>query len=328
MNSDVIVIGIFVAVFFVIGSFILFLNILGSPEKRLRERLERFKDRFSPNAGDRTHARARGILANDKGTQLDQMLREILPRPAELRARLNKTGKKISLGNYAMASVAVAITVFALFTIIAGVNVALALLMALVFGVGGPHMMVGRMINKRLEDFTSLFPEAIDLQVRGLRSGLPITESIKIVGREVDDPVGIEFRKINDAVRMGKTLEDALWASAEILDTPDFKFFVISLAVQKETGGNLAETLENLSEILRKRHQMKAKVRALTSEGKASAYIVGSLPFIMFGITLSMNYDYASILFTDPRGIMAMSIGLVWMSLGVLIMAKMINFEI
>lgn len=328
MNYDVIIIGIFIAVFVVFGSFIVFLNMLGSPEKRVRDRLERFKDRFSPNASDRAQARARGILAKDKGTPLDQMLREILPRPAELRARLNKTGKKISLGNYAMASVAVAITVFAVFTIVAGVNLLLALLMALFFGIGGPHFMVGRMITKRLNDFTILFPEAIDLQVRGLRSGLPITESIKIVGRELEDPVGIEFRKINDAVRMGKSLEDALWASAEILDTPDFKFFVISLAVQKETGGNLAETLENLSEILRKRHQMKMKVKALTSEGKASAYIVGSLPFIMFGITLSMNYDYASIMFTDPRGIMALSIGVAWMSVGVLIMAKMINFEI
>jgi tight adherence protein B len=301
---------------------------LGSPQKRIRDRLERFKDRFSPNATSRAQARARGILAKDKGTPLDQMLRDILPRPAELRARLNQTGRQISLGNYAMASVAVAISVFAVFTIVAGVNMLLALLMALLFGVGGPHFIVGRWISKRLEAFTGLFPEAIDLQVRGLRSGLPINESIKIVGREVDDPVGVEFRKIADAVRLGKTLEDALWASAEILDTPDFKFFVISLAVQKETGGNLAETLENLSEILRKRHQMKLKVRALSAEGKASAYIVGSLPFVMFGITLSMNYDYASILFTDPRGIMAMSVGLVWMSLGVLIMAKMIHFEI
>lgn len=328
MNYDVIVIGIFIAVLLVFGSFILFLNMLGSPQKRIRDRLERFKDRFSPTATSRAQARARGILAKDKGTPLDQMLRDILPRPAELRARLNKTGRQISLGNYAMASVAVAITVFALFTIVAGVNFLLALLMALLFGVGGPHFIVGRWISKRLEAFTGLFPEAIDLQVRGLRSGLPINESIKIVGREVDDPVGVEFRKIADAVRLGKTLEDALWASAEILDTPDFKFFVISLAVQKETGGNLAETLENLSEILRKRHQMKLKVRALSAEGKASAYIVGSLPFVMFGITLSMNYDYASVLFTDPRGMMAMGIGLVWMSLGVLIMAKMIRFEI
>lgn len=328
MNYDVIVIGIFIAVLLIFGSFFLFLNMLGSPHKRIRDRLDRFRDRFSPNAKSRAQDRARGILAKDKGTPLDQMLRDILPRPAELRARLNQTGREISLGNYAMASVAVAIGVFALFTIVAGVNIALALIMALLFGVGGPHMMVGRWISKRLEAFTGLFPEAIDLQVRGLRSGLPINESIKIVGREVDDPVGIEFRKIADAVRMGKTLEDALWAAAELLDTPDFKFFVISLAVQKETGGNLAETLENLSEILRKRHQMKLKVRALSAEGKASAYIVGSLPFIMFGITLAMNYDYASILYTDPRGIMAMGVGLVWMSLGVLIMAKMINFEI
>ena len=328
MNANVIYIGIFLAVLLIFGSFAVFLNMLGSPQKRMRDRLERFKDRFSPNAAGRAQTRARGILAKDKGSPLDQMLREILPRPAELRARLNKTGKTISLGNYAMASVAVAITIFVLFTFIAGVNVALALLMAMVFGIGGPHMVIGRMISKRLEAFTGLFPEAIDLQVRGLRSGLPINESIKIVGSEVDDPVGIEFRKIADAVRMGTTLEDALWAAAELLDTPDFKFFVISLAVQKETGGNLAETLENLSEILRKRHQMKLKVRALSAEGKASAYIVGSLPFIMFGITLSMNYDYASILFLDSRGIMAMSVGLVWMSLGVLIMMKMINFEI
>lgn len=328
MNENVIIFGVVLVVLLIFGSIALFMNMLGSPQKRMRDRLERFKDRFSPNATNSAQARARGILAKDQGTPLDQMLREILPRPAELRARLNKTGKKISLGNYAAASVVVSITVFMVFTIVASSGMLVALLMSVVIGIGGPHFIVGRMITKRLEAFTALFPEAIDLQVRGLRSGLPINESIKIVGNEVDDPVGIEFRKIADAMRMGKTLEDALWAAAELLDTPDFKFFVISLAVQKETGGNLAETLGNLSEILRKRQQMKLKVRALSAEGKASAYIVGSLPFIMFGITLSMNYDYASILFLDPRGITAMTIGLVWMSLGVLIMAKMISFEI
>jgi tight adherence protein B len=155
-----------------------------------------------------------------------------------------------------------------------GAPVLLSVLLGIFFGVGGPHFVIGRMIKRRLNKFNANFPDAIELMVRGLRSGLPITETLGIVGGEIQGPVGVEFRMVADKMKIGRTMEVALQETADRLGTPEFQFFVITLAIQRETGGNLAETLSNLSDVLRKRAQMKLKIRAMSSESKASAYIV------------------------------------------------------
>jgi tight adherence protein B len=123
-------------------------------------------------------------------------------------------------------------------------------------------------------------------------------------------------------------MEDALQDTADRMGTAEFQFFVITLAIQRETGGNLAETLANLADVLRKRSQMKLKIRAMSSESKASAYIVGSLPFFVFGMVWSVNPKYLGGFFYEPRLMVAGMIGIVWMSIGGIIMAKMVNFEI
>ena len=153
-------------------------------------------------------------------------------------------------------------------------------------------------------------------------------ESIRIVGQEFNGPVGTEFSLISDRVRFGQQLEDALWDAVKRIDLPDFKFFVVSLSVQRETGGNLAETLENLSNILRQRRQMKLKIKAMSSEARASAMILGALPFLMFSIMLLINSEYVMTLFTDPRGLIMVGFGLACLALGVGIMWKMVRFEI
>jgi len=129
-------------------------------------------------------------------------------------------------------------------------------------------------------------------------------------------------------MKIGRTMEVALQETADRLGTPEFQFFVITLAIQRETGGNLAETLSNLADVLRKRAQMKLKIRAMSSESKASAYIVGSLPFIVFTLVYLMNPKYMGGFFTDQRLIVAGIGAMIWMSIGGLIMAKMVNFEI
>ena len=129
-------------------------------------------------------------------------------------------------------------------------------------------------------------------------------------------------------MRIGRTMEQALQETADKLNTPEFQFFCITLAIQRETGGNLAETLGNLADVLRKRMQMKLKISAMSSESKASAYIIGSLPFIVFAIIYFMNPGYMGGFFSDTRLIIAAIGGGIWMSIGVFIMAKMINFEI
>jgi tight adherence protein B len=209
-----------------------------------------------------------------------------------------------------------------------GVPALLALPVALFLGIGLPHYVIGKLIKRRVNQFTSRFPDAIELMVRGLRSGLPISETISIVADELADPVGSEFRTVADKMRIGRTMDVALQETAGRLGTPEFQFFVISLAIQRETGGNLAETLSNLAEVLRKRAQMKLKIRAMSSESKASAWIVGALPFIVFGLIWFISGAYMQNFFVDQRLMIAGAIGLVWMGIGAFIMSKMVNFEI
>jgi tight adherence protein B len=220
----------------------------------------------------------------------------------------------------------IAIVTFLL--VLRGAPFILSLMLGLFCGIGGPHFVIGKMIKRRINKFNSNFPDAIELMVRGLRSGLPITETLGIVASEIPGPVGVEFRMVADKMKIGRTMEAALQETADRLGTPEFQFFVITLAIQRETGGNLAETLSNLADVLRKRAQMKLKIRAMSSESKASAYIVGSLPFIVFGLVYMINPHYMGGFFTDQRLMVAGVGGMIWMGLGGMIMAKMVNFEI
>ena len=170
--------------------------------------------------------------------------------------------------------------------------VLLSLGVGVVAGAGIPHMMVNRFVKKRLNKFNAKFPDGIELLVRGLRSGLPVAETLGVVANEVPGPVGEEFKAAVERIKIGRTMEEALQVTADRLGTAEFQFFVITLAIQRETGGNLAETLSNLSDVLRKRAQMKLKIRAMSSESKASAYIVGALPFIVFGLIWWVNPSY------------------------------------
>jgi tight adherence protein B len=209
-----------------------------------------------------------------------------------------------------------------------GMPLLLGLFAGLFVGIGLPHFIVGKMIKRRVNKFNVNFPDAIELMVRGLRSGLPITETLGIVASEIPGPVGIEFRMVADKMKIGRTMEAALQDTADRLGTPEFQFFVITLAIQRETGGNLAETLSNLADVLRKRAQMKLKIRAMSSESKASAYIVGSLPFVVFTLVFLMNPSYMGKFFIDERLMVAGIGGIIWMSIGGYIMARMVNFEI
>src|SRR5690606_35700925 len=191
-----------------------------------------------------------------------------------------------------------------------------------------PHLWLGMMETRRSRKFLAQFPEAIDQIVRGVRSGLPAAEAMKAIAQELADPVATEFQAIVDKVRLGQSMDEAMWSVAARLQIPEFNFLVISMSVQRETGGNLAETLENLSDIIRKRHQMQQKVRAMASEARASAWIVGALPFILFGAMMVLNPEYGSALFTDPRGKMLLGAAIGTELLGIFIMSRMAKFQI
>nr|WP_265570442.1 type II secretion system F family protein [Sphingomicrobium nitratireducens] len=299
-----------------------------SPQKALKRRVEVMRNRHAEGGALKASAQMQiRKLMEKRQSKVEGLASTLIPRPALLKLRLDQTGKKISLGKYAMVSLGIAFFVMALL-LLRGAPFFLAFFVGLFVGIGVPHMGVGFLIKKRIKNFNTNFPDAIELMVRGLRSGLPITETLGIVAGELPGPVGTEFSAVSDKMKIGKTMEAALQETADRLGTPEFQFFVITLAIQRETGGNLAETLSNLADVLRKRAQMKLKIKAMSSESKASALIVGSLPFIVFTLVWMINPNYMANFFVDQRLIVAGLGGLVWMSIGAFMMAKMVNFEI
>ena len=266
-------------------------------------------------------------ISNNRDTKMDLAFGRLLPNPALLAKRLAMTGKNWTVGGYGIATGVIALVVLVAMAIV-GLPILFALFFGLFVGIGLPHFAVGFFIKRRIAKFTAKFPDAIELLVRGLRSGLPISETIGVVGHEVDGPVGEEFRMVSDKMKIGKSMDAALQDTADRLGTPEFQFFVITIAIQRETGGNLAETLANLANVLRMRGQMKLKIKAMSSESKASAYIIGSLPFIVFVMIYMINGSYMQTFFTDQRLMIGGIGGMVWMGIGAFIMAKMINFDI
>ncbi len=290
------------------------------------KRLEGVRERHSKSSEVAAQAQLKRILAN-RQTKADGFAQRFIPRPALLRLRLQQTGRNWSLSQYALASLGLgAVTIFVL--LFRGAPPTLAIPFGAMVGFGLPHFIISKLIQKRVNTFTARFPDAIELMVRGLRSGLPISETIGIVANEIPEPVRSEFRTVADKMKLGRTMEVALQETSDRLNTPEFQFFVISLAIQRETGGNLAETLSNLADVLRKRSSMKLKIRAMSSESKASAWIVGALPFIVFGLIWFINSAYMQNFFVDERLMIAGGVGLIWMSLGAFIMSRMVNFEI
>ncbi len=296
-----------------------------SPQKESARRLQALRYRHSENSVDKVEAQLKKAVAARK-PRVHQIAGSGSRKEALL-LRLHRTGKNWTISQYLYASLGLAVAITLLVYLKTGAAL-LSLIVGIFVGAGLPHMVVNFYVNRRLGKFIAKFPEAIELLVRGLRSGLPVTETMGVVASEVPGPVGEEFKLVNERIKIGRTMEDALQESADRLNTPEFNFFVITLAIQRETGGNLAETLSNLADVLRKRAQMKLKIKAMSSESKASAYIIGALPFCVFGIISWINPEYMGGFFIDQRLIVAGMGGLIWMSIGAFIMAKMISFEI
>jgi len=296
-----------------------------SAARESQRRLQALRFRHSDSANDKVEALYRKAVAARK-PKIHQIAGSG-SRVEALALRLHRTGKGWSMQQYLYASLGIALAIAVLMFLKTGAAM-LSLGFGIFVGAGLPHLVIGHLVKKRGNQFTAKFSDAIDLLVRGLRSGLPVTETLGIVASEVPGPVGEEFKLVSDRIKVGRTMEDALQETADRLNMAEFNFFVITLAIQRETGGNLAETLSNLSDVLRKRAQMKLKIRAMSSESKASAYIVGALPFIVFGMIWWINPSYIGKFFIDERLILIGLGGFVWMGIGAFIMAKMVSFEI
>jgi tight adherence protein B len=309
---------------------VLWMSLFGQEERRLRRRVEGL---HAPRAaGAEQSAQPAESLRRNRSdssiASLDRLIKRFLPNIGLLRLRLARSGWPLKVGDYVLICLALSATTMLGMWLALDLSVLIDALVAVIVGLGLPHLALRQQINRRLKKFVGLMPEALDLIVRGIRSGLPVSEALKSIADEIDDPVGAEFRQVTDQMRIGVALDEAMWSAARRLGIAEFNFLVISLSIQQETGGNLAEILEKLSDMVRRREQMRLKVKAMSSEARASAMIIGALPFIMCGVISFVNPGYMSVLFTDPRGWVMIGVGLTSLLIGLAVMAKMIRFDI
>jgi tight adherence protein B len=310
---------------------VLWFALFQKDERRLRRRLERLHAAPRSPRLDEENQPIESVRRNKQDSSIasfDRLIKRALPNVNLLRLRLTRSGWPLKIGDYLLISLVIGALSTAGMMFAFDLSMLINGLSGIVLGVGLPHVVLSRRIANRTKKFISLLPEALDLIVRGIRSGLPASEALRTIGEEIQDPVGKEFREVTDQMRIGVAMDEAMWGAAKRLTIPEFNFLVISLSIQQETGGNLAEILEKLSDMVRRREQMRLKVKAMSSEARASAMIIGSLPFIMAGVISFVRPEYMSTLFTDPRGWMMIGIGMTSLLIGLGVMSKMIKFEI
>ncbi len=299
----------------------------GTSTKAIEKRLRRGGAGADGYIPDRQRG-ARGVRRDEKPTGLNAVLRRVLPNPDKLRGRLERTGKAISISEFFLFCFGLALVVAIGIRVWVPVDPLICVLSGTLVGLVVPPKVVRIMGNRRNSKFMKDFPGAIDMIVRGLKSGLPFIESVNAVGKEFPDPLGIEFRRVSDSVKLGQTVEQAMWDVARRIDVPEFKFMIVAMTIQREMGGNLAETLGNLSDLLRKRRALQLKIRALSSEARASAYIIGALPFVMAALLKVANPTYIEKLWITDRGVRWSLWGLGIMFTGYYVMYRMVNFEV
>ena len=267
------------------------------------------------------------LRLNPNASRLDIFTSRILPNPEHWRRLLERSGTGWTLGKFGTVAVIIGVL-----TVVGAMLSGLPAVAA--WGVGAlagwyiPRLYIYWMIKRRCKKFLAIFPDAIGLMVRGVKSGLPVTETIINVGREMKGVVGYEFSKIADQIQLGQQLDEVMWQAAGRIDLAEFTFMCISFSIQRETGGNLAETLDNLEQLLRNRKQMALKVRAYSSEARASSMIIGSLPFVMLALLSVVNWPYISQLFFSHGGHMLLAAAAGCLLLGIAALAKLASFEI
>lgn len=301
--------------------------VLGSSKKQ-KQRLERVTKRNKAKVAGQSAALQLRRLRPGEDTHFGQVL-ATMSSISKLRGRLETAGMN-DVSPQKFLSVVVGIMVVVTLLLFLGWQKPLHVCVpvGVLVGLALPHWVVSRKIRKRQLQFLKLFPDAIELMVRGLRAGLPVGESFITVSKELPPPMGDTFGAISQQAQLGVPMEKALQDAATRMALTEFNFFVTTIILQRETGGNLGEILNNLADMLRQRHMMKLKVTALSSEARASAYIVGALPFFVFGVLYVVSPDYLKPLFDDARGNKAVLGALCSLALGSFIMKRMTVFEI
>lgn len=227
---------------------------------------------------------------------------------------------------WTFSAVAGVVVAFILFMMTGTLPAAVGGLFVGVFGL--PAFLLRRMRLRRIAKFNKELPNAVDVVVRGIKTGIPVGDCFRMVSREAEEPVRGEFRTVVETQALGLSLGDAVSRLHERVPTAEVNFFSIVINIQQQSGGNLSEALSNLSRVLRDRAKMRGKIQAMSMEARASASIIAALPFGVAGITSITSPDYISLLWTTDVGKIALAASAIWMTFGILVIKKMIAFEI
>ncbi|HXV29023.1 MAG TPA: type II secretion system F family protein [Sinorhizobium sp.] len=303
-------------------------------EKKAEGRLRR----VSASETDRANVKAARDRINEMSKRrksVQDSLKELEKKQQEksanaapsMKKRLVQADLSISLTQFYVFSVLFGLFAFVL-VFVAGAGPWIALGVGLIAAAGLPRWIVGFMVKRRCKKFLEEFPNALDVMVRSIKSGLPLNDAMRLIASDGQEPVKTEFRRVVESQQVGLNVPEACGRMIQSVPLPEVNFFAIVIAIQAQAGGNLSEALGNLSKVLRERRKMKAKVSALSMEAKASAAIIGALPFIVSLLVYLTSPDYMTVLFTDPRGHIIMGASAIWMSIGIFVMRNMINFDI
>jgi tight adherence protein B len=297
-----------------------------SGEKKAEKRKE-----IVTKTGSVAPARTARGAQKSRREQVEGTLKELESRNAKAKSvplplKLQQAGLNWSKRRFIVTSAALGVGAFLLFLAInAGLPAALAIGFAAAFGL--PFWLLKFLKKRRETKFLAAFPDAVDIIVRGIKAGLPLIDSLRVITTESAEPLKSEFRSIIETQAIGMPIGEACLRLYERVPIAEANFFGIVISIQQKAGGNLSEALGNLSRVLRDRKKMKAKIQAMSMEAKASASIIACLPLAVMVLVYITSPTYISLLWTHPTGRMMLVCCAVWMSMGVLVMRKMINFD-
>lgn len=294
-------------------------------QKRIKSVAQQKPAAVKRRGADSEDSRRKKLLVNLKDIEMRE--RQLRRARLSVAARIEQAGLTMEEKTFWMISVGLGLAAAA-GVLIAGQKPMYALGAGVVLGLGLPRWVLGFLVGRRQKKFIAEFANAIDVIVRGVKSGLPLVECLKIIAREAPEPLSGEFRRICDSQSMGVPVDQCMNKLFERMPLPEVSFFTIVLSIQLKAGGNLSEALGNLSLILRSRKLMREKINALSSEAKASAMIIGALPIIVCGIISVTSPAYMGLLFKDPTGHFGLGAAFLMMTSGILVMRQMINFDI
>jgi tight adherence protein B len=240
--------------------------------------------------------------------------------------RIGQAGLSWSKRQFIIISAAFGLAAL-LLGVITGSGIAVSLVMAFAAGFGLPRWLLSFLKKRRESRFLNVFPDAVDVIVRGIKAGLPLLDCLKMIASEAPEPVRGEFRAIVETQTIGIPLGEACSKLYERMPLPEANFFGIVISIQQKAGGNLSEALSNLSRVLRDRKKMKAKIKAMSQEAKASAIIIAALPVAVMLLVYITSPTYIELLWTEQIGRLMLACCVVWMAIGVFVMKKMINFD-